>query len=691
MQTKRQPFIALIVALLTLSCSACFSKGNNDLLNISSEQLQKGRIKLDGEWAFYGQQFSESPGLIQKQFAHTPANIQVPSYWNAYLNYQQPGTGFGFGCYVRQISFEPSLVGKQLTVYIPSLLVPYRVYINGELKAQAGQPSPEPRKNVLSNSSSSINFVVRDTTTIVIQISNFRFLRSGLWRNIYLGETPRIELHQKLITLFGFTTSFVLFAFILILLNYYFRFPKRHGAMWLSLMILGILIEDSGLPDSVLPQLLQIPVQFMVPIKLCGLSILLISSGFCFNFYFPNRILQKTNKWLTLTAIIYLSVVCLLQTKYAELSIYWIYAHAGFIFILIFRSLIQRKSNSYINNFLFTIAALTVLFGALNDILVYEAVPLFFPNYILKYCFLAFVINTYLMIMNVAASNYQAMTRLQQEQIQLNESLEKQVQERTRELELEKQKAIEQSSIIAHNNELLQKDIALKHRIFSIIGHDLRGHTGLMVETAELLKDPDLEEEPKRRLQESMAELPHTVFAIVENLLFWGRSQNKELQASPSAVNLGTRLDEILAQFQFLASRKDIQLLSNCDQNLQVWADDYHLSILLRNLIGNAIKFTKPGGKVEVSAVLQPGNTVLCSVCDTGVGMSSGKADCLQNDHNRPESQCGTNHENGTGIGIQLCRQLLALNHGTFGIKSVLGQGSEFWFTLPASTQIPEN
>lgn len=679
--------ILLLFVILIINSTKCVANSNVAILHIDSEQLNGGQIKLDGEWNFYWKQLKTTENAKQNDLNPPPINVEVPSYWTSYETDNQPLNRFGYGTYTRRISFDNSLAGKQLSLYVPSMISPFKLYINGELKAEVGTVSENTSGEQLQNRYVISQFTVSDTVDIGIQISNFHLYRSGLWKKCYLG-TPQVIAKSKFIgNLFSFTASFVFVAFVLILVLYFTLFRERLGVLWLAFMLLGILVEDLGLPDSIISHLLNIPAGIMVPLKLSGINILLVAAGYCFNFYFRNAILEKANKWLLAESLIYIPVIWLIKTAWAEPTIYWIYVHAAVIFFLIFKSFFRHQRNSYINQILFIIAIVIVLFGAINDILIYEAKPYFFPNYILKYCFLAFFVNTFIMMINAAAQNYQIKLQLQKELETLNESLELQVRERTNELELEKEKVIEQNNTISRTNDLLEKDLELKHRIFSIIGHDLRGHTGLMVEIVELLKDPELPEESKNKLLEAMFDLPNMVHAIVENLLFWGRSQNKELQASPSTIDLTTRFDEIIAQFQILAAKKSIRLINHCAGNQSLWADSYHVSIILRNLVNNAIKFTNPGGTIEIISTAGNETSIRIEVRDTGIGMTEEKVKCLLSDHDQVSSDCGTHNEIGTGIGLQLCRQLVRLNNGLFGIESVLQQGSTFWFELPAAAQ----
>jgi signal transduction histidine kinase len=130
-----------------------------------------------------------------------------------------------------------------------------------------------------------------------------------------------------------------------------------------------------------------------------------------------------------------------------------------------------------------------------------------------------------------------------------------------------------------------------------------------------------------------------------------------------------------------MAQQKDIALSSDVPTGIRAYADPVYINTVLRNLVANAIKFTRKGGTVHIRT-WQELDKINCSVVDTGIGM---KAEYLEqfNKEGYLGSTKGTDQEIGTGLGLQLVRDLIEKNNGTLEIESKVEVGSTFTFTLP--------
>ena len=118
-------------------------------------------------------------------------------------------------------------------------------------------------------------------------------------------------------------------------------------------------------------------------------------------------------------------------------------------------------------------------------------------------------------------------------------------------------------------------------------------------------------------------------------------------------------------------------------QEITAWADENHVRLLLRNLINNSLKFTPEAGKIIIS-VQAVESKVIINIIDNGVGMSEEQAGKLFK-HNNNFTTYGTNGEKGTGLGLQLCQEIVMKNEGEIWAISEQGKGSTFSFSLPTS------
>ncbi len=223
---------------------------------------------------------------------------------------------------------------------------------------------------------------------------------------------------------------------------------------------------------------------------------------------------------------------------------------------------------------------------------------------------------------------------------------------------------------------------ATKDKIFSIIGHDLRGPLASLRGLIELASNERLSREEFMEMSKTSKLNLDYVNEDMDNLLNWARTQLKGFEPVLTHVDLKNSVEEKIHLLSEPAKSKAITLQSDIQEGTLVLVDKNNLDIILRNLIGNAIKFSLPAGTVRISAVFQNG---IChvSVADRGVGLAKDEIEKLF----RPESHFskqGTNREKGLGIGLLLVKEFVEKNGGTISVKSEIGKGSVFTFTLKA-------
>ncbi len=227
---------------------------------------------------------------------------------------------------------------------------------------------------------------------------------------------------------------------------------------------------------------------------------------------------------------------------------------------------------------------------------------------------------------------------------------------------------------------------AMKDKFFSIIAHDLRGPFTTILGFTELLPSLIEENEMEDVLKYAQYILDSSKMAmdLLSNLLEWSRSETGRLVFNPVKINLVEIINNAINHMASTAEQKTITLKPLPDEEISIVADPDLLSIVLRNLISNAIKFTHECGEVKVM-VQQKETEWHIKVVDNGVGISESRIDKIfRFDQN--ESTRGTQNEKGTGLGLLLCKEFVEKHGGKIWIKSQLNQGSEFCFSLPISS-----
>jgi signal transduction histidine kinase len=195
--------------------------------------------------------------------------------------------------------------------------------------------------------------------------------------------------------------------------------------------------------------------------------------------------------------------------------------------------------------------------------------------------------------------------------------------------------------------------------------------------------------EQQKEMLDNIKRSALSIFNLLNDLLAWSKAQAGQLVPNPETIDLCVSIHEVLTLFESLAASKQIELRLIAPDVCSAYADQYFVQTVLRNLLANALKFTPKNGTVKVEMLRMPGNIVL-RVSDNGIGIDTDKIKLLW-DQSSNYSTRGSDGEAGTGMGLQLCREMVSSWGGEIGVDSVEGQGSTFYFTIPNETAHSRN
>jgi PAS domain S-box-containing protein len=233
----------------------------------------------------------------------------------------------------------------------------------------------------------------------------------------------------------------------------------------------------------------------------------------------------------------------------------------------------------------------------------------------------------------------------------------------------------------------LQESNRTKDKFFSIIAHDLKNPFSSLLGFSDLLlKNHKIyNEEKSEQVIKLINSSSKKIYNLLENLLTWSHSQSDKIKFSPQEINIKAIIDEVVLLTKPTAENKRIELLEDVKEDLFVYADKNMINVILRNLITNALKFTRKNGTVIVSAIkTKKQDFIEISVSDTGIGISKVRIkDLFRLDKNT--SSPGTEDESGTGLGLILCKEFTEKNKGKIRVESKVNKGSKFTFTLPST------
>lgn len=224
----------------------------------------------------------------------------------------------------------------------------------------------------------------------------------------------------------------------------------------------------------------------------------------------------------------------------------------------------------------------------------------------------------------------------------------------------------------------------LKDRLISVLAHDLRAPLSTLRGLFGLLEDDTISHDQfLTMIPQALKKLEYTS-DFLDTLLFWVNSQMENFDSSAKSFPIKDVISYEVSNYVEQATEKGIKLTDGVSGNITVAADPNSIRIVTRNLITNAIKFSRKDDTIVVSAQQRDDNFILVSVKDSGVGMTEKQLNKLFK--SKVDSGTGTNNESGTGMGLLFCKDLIEKCNGKIWVESVQGSGTEFFFTLPTGT-----
>ena len=239
------------------------------------------------------------------------------------------------------------------------------------------------------------------------------------------------------------------------------------------------------------------------------------------------------------------------------------------------------------------------------------------------------------------------------------------------------------NQVISQQNDQLAVVNAEKDKFFSIIAHDLRGpFNGFLGLTQVMAEDlPSMSPAEIQTIAQSLNNSASNLYSLLENLLTWSQLLRGLTPFTPAPVRLLPLVEKSLQPVLDAVMKKGIDITFNVPDYLEVFADENMIESTIRNLVSNAVKFTKKGGLITITAKAVSQKSVEFRIRDTGIGMNE---QILKNlfklDHNA--SRRGTENEPSSGLGLIICKEFVEKHGGQIHVESAEGQGSTFYFTI---------
>lgn len=247
---------------------------------------------------------------------------------------------------------------------------------------------------------------------------------------------------------------------------------------------------------------------------------------------------------------------------------------------------------------------------------------------------------------------------------------------------------VKNAKIILLQKNKLDELNATKDQLFSIVSHDLRSSVNAL-KTSNAKLSATLETKNYDELNQLIIQnsgIANGAYSLLDNLLHWALLQTKQLYFHKESVHLFSIVQQIEYNYKPLLLDKSISFENSVSKNIFIFVDLDSLKIVLRNLLDNAIKFSNENGKI--SFYTQENNPEFCQLVleDTGLGMDEETIkEVLKDDELLAKK--GKAEVIGTGLGMQLCKQMIKKNGGTIRIESELHKGTKMILTFPKTEQ----
>jgi two-component system sensor histidine kinase ChiS len=639
--------LAFLVMVPAGSYAQRVVKGQADLSEHNFET--DGAVSLSGEWEFYWSKL-----LTPNDFTHD----QQPEWLWAYSwNRQSDHPAVGYATYRVRLKLPQHHRG--LTIFILAFNSAGKIWLNNELVLESGTVSSQQESHVpkLGNSVVTIPENLQDVE-LVIQISNWTYFSGGF------AGAPRINTSEAMFAESNRTNGVEnffagsLIAMFLYQIILYFLYHRGKPHLWLALICLGValraLIVHGG--SFLLPNLFQqIPWEVWKKIEFGSVYLIVaLFPLYVYHLFIDHAPKKPLFVLLGISAGIFIPVLFTPQYVYGKLLEV---AHLGLLLAFIYAVYSISRAWKGGNK-----DARIILFGVLSsfpfilaEILKNSQVLPFNIGfmYLVEIGVLVFLLFQVYLLANHYANAYRNLEMM-------NQNLEKAIVERTKQL-------------VTTNT--------VKDRLLSVMSHDVKSPLNSLRGVLNIYNKGAISKDEFGQLTLQIENDLGKTSMLVDNILHWTASQLKGVSLKMETFGLYSLIEENIRLFDTFSVRKKISIHHNVLPKTQITSDRNILNLVLRNLLSNALKFSFERGKVTID-VKPNDNWFELSVQDEGIGMDGDMLSSLLN----PKftvSTTGTDNEQGTGLGLGLCRDYVQKAGGNLSVESTVGKGTTFKITLP--------
>ncbi len=679
-------YSALFIVFISLSLQTPgrtpeAKRGVMDLRKI--ENKEKFVLQLNGEWEFYWEQMLH-PHDFEEPAKYKPDCFgKVPSYWTDYSPDQVKTTGMGYATY-KLLVLLPAGFREAIAFDMPVFDSSYDIYVGGKYLGGNGTPGRTSEETKPWYEKNFFRFdPTSDSLTIIINVANFHHRRGGFWLPMKMGTFSDLRKRTAASWALDWASISLLVGFSLFFLLFFFLYPRDRMMGFFSLATTGLALRPLFTSNFLILNIIRLPWDWTVRCEYIGLYLILTGLFWFTTYLYPSK-LFKTLTWF-ITGILSVALILTLFLPVRIFSYMTFVIYPSLVLLIVYtltrniKGILKKNLIDYVYFSTFVILSLATI----HDVRVSLGKAWGTTGYVLTFALILFVFTQAAILLYKWVKAYSEKERLQGELEYMNRNLEILINERTQETNKRKEEIEKQNIKIAFQNKQLSETIQLKNRIFSLIAHDLRSPVVNILYMLNLLKEEEYREKFSFFANTSI-QYAQQVISLLENMLVWGRGQEDKIKFSPERRDLADIVLTNMSIFKETADKKDISVNFTQIGNSKAFFDKDLLDIIIRNLLSNAVKYTQRGGRISILLKDKSltGEGIVLKICDNGIGIPPVKQKYLFTS-TEVESTPGTENERGTGFGLKLCHELVAINNGKISVESKEGEGTCFMITLP--------
>lgn len=654
---------ALIIVIFLGFILLLTKKGNplpqpeNGILDLKDWNPQDKRIlSLSGEWDFYWERFVSYQELLSDHPA-PDITVKVPEVWNKYEIKGEKLPGYGYASYVLKVVNVPR--GIDLALRIPTFSTAYDLYINNRLVSSNGKIGTSPEQAQPGYMPRVIEFTQEEESfTLIFHVSNFTYARGGMWYDIPMGTSKQIKrmnqtIADKDLFLFGALSVMAFYYLILFLLR-----REDKSSLYYVFMCLLFASRTAIYGDYLIYRLIpNISFRAIINISYITLCWFSVCSAFMVGELFPEenskRVLRGGFLYACTMTLLFLLTPISFYTRWVNFVQAMALLFGAYSIYTLGLAYVREKRDSGI----VLMGAVVVIACAFHDVLYNNNIIHSNTGELVSFSlFILLLLQSFILSRRFSEAFKNVHTLSQQL------------------LKLDKMK----DEFLANTSHELRTPL---NGILGITEAMLKGSGGPMSDS-------------QRQNLSIIAGSSRRLANLVNDILDYSKMKHGDIRLDIKPIYIDGLFHTVVNVFKQLNQTKDYEIICAIPPGLPpVMADENRVVQILYNLVGNATKFTSRGYvKIDVR---KSGEMLEICISDTGEGIPEDKIEDIFKSFEQVDSSL-TRRYGGTGLGLPITKQLVELQGGSIWVKSSIGKGSEFYFTLPVAgtkTEVkePEN